>query len=351
MKKRPSKRPRVDLEHWYTLGEAANVSGISKGSWDHACRNRRIPCRRTSQAVRLVKGEVVAQVAKDGGFHSFARPYDPPPPTGPIGDPPTDSTEETSGETSRPAGGRPAPADRLGLLDTPSAEMVKAKEEAEKARLRAQQLEATVQAAKANAELSDFYRERREAQRAETDAKQEDERAQREADEERRRELQHQQANRKRRENWLRQQMKLTMQECKADFEFFGSVPTEGEREAIEHLAAELAKEMASRSPDSSPIDCQHARRAAINRALCPYRWAQLENELFRRAFRDPIEKYLEELYDKGFLALPGEQRAILAERLRPKVVERLRREFCRCGEMSEQEATEFLRRAVDQVV
>lgn len=129
-------------------------------------------------------------------------------------------------------------------------------------------------------------------------------------------------------------------------------MPEDRKLEAMEKITSGLIQQLAALSPRSPSSECQRARRTAVNRALCPYRWLEFEKKLFRRFFGDPVEKRLDELYEKGFLNHPPEQRKILAGRIRSTVVERVRLEFHqRSGQMEEREADDLMRQIVDQQI
>ncbi|MCI0348708.1 MAG: hypothetical protein L0Z53_04725 [Acidobacteriales bacterium] len=316
-------------ERFYELAEAAKACGISRGRLDHACRVGRIPFTRSETGSRLLSESVVEKLRKHG-LSAFPRPYF---------DPAPQAQQE---ETTKPS---TTAAERLGLLGEPSATLRKAKEDAEAVKLKVDQ-------EKARLELSRVQHEQERARRAaaaEREAEVEQRRAEQEAEAERRREEAEErryavqaQRERERRARWLKEQLSLALSEGR--YELWRYVPHERQSEGEESIAATLVREMEKLTPDSPLSACQKARQAAVERAVAPYKAARTIEESL-----EEIPRYLERLYEDGYINLRPEDRAFLAKRLRPCIKTEVERQAeARGNRLSEEEARQLVRDTLD---
>lgn len=322
---------------WYLLAEASKATRIPRGRLDHACRVGRLPYRRSETGARLLAQSTIDKLRKQG-LAAFPRPYDPIAVA-----PPEEAAKQPD---------RPGPAERIGLLAEPSPEIVKVKEQAEAARFRAEAAEATAREQRERAKLSDFWRERQRARQAEIEAEREVEAERRREEAAVRRELEHQRAEQRRREEWAARELRLALDECTADFGFLGPVPTSKAQEAKQAIAENLVEEWTARSigPDSLSSACQRARSRAIDRALHLYRWAALRKKLFENPWRSEIEDYLDGLHRDGYISLEYSDRRFLAGRIKPRVIAATENEFSkRSGRVTEEEARQVVHEAIDR--
>lgn len=317
---------------WYSLAEAAKATRIPRGRLDHACRVGRLPYRRSETGARLLAQGTVDNLRKQG-LTAFPRPYDPMAVA-----PPEEAAKQPD---------RPGPAERIGLLAEPSPEIVKAKEKAEAAKLKVEEQKASLELAQIGRDLRAVHDEMAAERQAEAEAR----RAEREAEAECRRqeaERQRQDARARqdfeRRKAWLSAQLELALSEASRELGIFGIVPSESRQEAKERIARELVYATADLSPEPSAVACEKARKKVIDRALAPYRLAHT----IQKALPE-VPKYLDRLYEDGYISLCAEDREFLAKRLQPRLKARLEKQAqARSSQLTEAEALELVRDAVD---
>ncbi len=324
---------------WYSLAEVSKATRIPRGRLDHACRVGRLPYRRSETGARLLPQSVVEKLKKQG-LAAFPRPYDP-------------VALAPSEEGAPKQADRPTAADRIGLLAEPSAEIVKAKERAEAAKLKVEQESAQLELLRIQ---QDQERARR-ATAAERRAEMERERAEREAEAEWRREeaeaqaeaqrqataAQRERERRERHMRWLKEQLSRALSE--AGFELLRYVPQEKRSQAEEGIAAALVRDMERLTADSPRSACERARQLASERVLAPFKAAKAIEEAL-----EEIPRYMERLYEEGYVSSPTEDRQFLAKRLRPGIQAELQRQAeARAYRLSEEEARQLVRDAVDR--
>jgi hypothetical protein len=249
-------------------------------------------------------------------------------------------------------------AEQMGLLAPPSDAMTKAKEAAESAKLRAEAEKAKAEQEKARLELARIQREQ-EAERtalvAQRQAEAEERRARHQADRERRR----QEVGRKRQEarareeyerrkKWLSEQCAMVLRE--ADYDLYKFVRSWSQRDATkERIVAEVLREMDSLTPDSLESECQRARKAAVERVLAPYRREYVIEDVLSGFFGGEISKYLDKLHEQGWITLGDQEREFFKKRWEPYIRAELKGAWSCRGELSEEEARQVVRHAIDK--
>ncbi len=344
------KRPKIDPGSYYTLTECARATGIPRGVLDHGCRSGRLPFRQTESGTRLLAGTVVAQLARDRDLRSFPKAYEAPP-----GPAPNLGYEQEAPSAPAAQGARaPSAADKLGLLGEPSDELRRKKELAETAKLEAEQEEARLrqeriklERERLRREQQDELEERRRARAEELRVQQEEQAQRRRLEEESRQRAESERARRQERERWADGQFDTALREERKDFDVLGRIPYSERKQVKDRIRRQLMQALESLNPSSPLSACAAARRSALIQILGPRKCCELADRMFLLV--NPIERYLDQLYDKGWTDKPQPQRRFLAERWKPEFEETLKLLFERCGGLTEAEAQRALEPFVEE--
>lgn len=314
-----------DKKRFFCLGEVSKSTRIPRNALANACATGRVPYTRSPAGYRLIS-EGVLERLRSHGLSAFPRPA-------------ATSSEATAEESQN---GPSVPAERLGLLGEPSAELKALKEATEGTKMR-------LERERVDWEL-ERLRQEREKERAAAAEAQHAERAEEEAAAEHEQQAEMARQREAKRMEWLKHEAELAGDRLRFAWIVQGLDQNHlnEDRENIEAaLAPEIAKRLHDLSPDSSWSVRESARQAAVDCVMKPYLRDHNLQGTIRSAMYE-IPRYLEELRNKGWITVDSKDLEFYARRMEPRVRAFLEAES-RDRELTHLEAKDLVCRFIDE--